>query len=185
MMALRTADKGFASAQQILETNYTMALEIGTKAPEFSLATKTADGPEKIRLSDNFGSRNTVLLFFPLAFSSICTEEMCDVSSGLGEYSDLNAAVYGISGDSPHALEAWAREKNITVTLLGDYDHKVTEAYGVAYDSFIPEMGLVGVAKRSAFVIDKTGVIQYAESSDNPKQLPDFEAIKAKLAELQ
>ncbi len=162
-----------------------MALETGTKAPDFSLGTKTADGPKKIRLSDNFGSKNTVLLFFPWAFSSVCTQEMCDFSNGLAEYSGLNAEVYGISGDSPYALEAWAKANNITVTLLSDYDHKVTKAYDVAYESFFPPVGIAGVPKRSAFVIDKNGVIQYAESSDNPKQIPSFEAINAKLAELQ
>ena len=162
-----------------------MALETGTIAPDFSLGTKNAEGPKKIRLSDNFGRKNTVLLFFPLAFSSVCTQEMCDLSNGLAEFSGLNAEVYGISGDSPYSLEAWAKANNITVTLLSDYDHKVTEAYDVAFDSFIPQIGLVGVPKRSAYVIDKSGVIQYAESSDNPKQLPSFEAIKAKLSTLQ
>jgi peroxiredoxin len=164
-----------------------MALETGTKAPDFSLATKTADGPKQIRLSDNVGSRNTVLLFFPMAYTSVCTQEMCDTSKGLAEYSGLNAEVYGISGDNPFAQEAWAKANDISVTLLSDYEHKVAEAYDVAYDSFLPQVGLgmAGVAKRSAFVIDKEGIIQYAESSDNPKELPSFEAIRAKLAELQ
>ena len=163
-----------------------MALQVGDKAPDFSLATKTADGPKQVKLSDNFGSKNTLLLFFPMAYTSVCTTEFCDVSQGLSAYTDLNAEVYGIAGDNPFALEAWAQKEGISVTLLSDYEHDVTKAYGVAYDSFLPQIGLGmgGVSKRSAFIVDKEGVIQYAESSDDAKQLPDFDAIKAKLAEL-
>ena len=80
-----------------------MPLAVGTKAPDFTLSTKTADGPKQIKLSDNFGKRNTLLLFFPMAFTGTCTTEMCDVSSGLSAYSNMNAAVYGISGDNPFA----------------------------------------------------------------------------------
>jgi peroxiredoxin len=164
-----------------------MSLAVGTKAPDFTLPTKTAEGPKQIKLSDNFGKKNTVLLFFPMAFTGVCTTEMCDVSQGLNAYRDLNAELYGISGDNPFAQEAWAQKEKIGVTLLSDYEHKVAREYGVAYDSFLPQMnlGMAGVAKRSAFVIDKNGVIQYAESSDDAKQLPDFDKIKAKLAELK
>lgn len=163
-----------------------MALKVGTQAPDFTLSTKTADGPKHVTLSANYGKRHTVLLFFPMAFTGVCTQEFCDVSQGLSQYSDLNAEVYGISGDNPFAQEAWAQKEGIKVTLLSDYDHKVAQAYDVAYDSFLPQLqlGMSGVPKRSAFIVDKNGVIQYAESSDDPKQLPNFEAIKAKLAEL-
>ena len=163
-----------------------MALSIGTKAPDFALSCKTSDDIHVVKLSDNFGTRNTLLLFFPMAFTSVCTTELCSVSEGLAEYEGVNAQVYGISGDSPFALEAWSHEKNIKVPLLSDYDHTVARAYGVAYDSFAPQRNLPmgGVAKRSAFIVDRNGVIQYAESSDDPKQLPNFEAIKAKLKEL-
>lgn len=163
-----------------------MALSIGTKAPDFALSCKTSEGINLIKLSDNFGKKNTLLLFFPMAFTGVCTAEMCDTSDELGTYEDVNAQVYGISGDSPFSLEAWSRDKNIKVPLLSDYDHTVTRAYGVAYDSFAPQRNLPmgGVAKRSAFIVDRNGVIQYAESSEDSKQLPDFEAIKAKLKEL-
>ena len=164
-----------------------MPLAVGTKAPDFTLSTKTADGPKQIKLSDNFGKRNTLLLFFPMAFTGTCTTEMCDVSSGLSAYSNLNAAVYGISGDNPFAQEAWAQKEKITVPLLSDYEHKVAKAYDVFKGA--PENwwrpGMSGVAKRAAFVIDKNGVIQYAESNDDAKQLPNFDKIKAKLAELK
>ena len=164
-----------------------MPLEVGTKAADFTLSTKTSDGPKQIKLSDNFGKKNTLLLFFPMAFTGTCTTEMCDVSNGLSAYSNMNAAVYGISGDNPFAQEAWAQKEKITVPLLSDYEHKIAKAYGVMYDSFLPQLnlGMAGVAKRSAFIIDKNGVIQYAESNDDAERLPNFDKIKAKLAELK
>jgi peroxiredoxin len=164
-----------------------MSLAVGTKAPDFALSTKTADGPKQIKLSDNLGKKNTLLLFFPMAFTGTCTTEMCEVSGGLSAYSGMNAAVYGISGDNPFAQEAWAQKEKITVPLLSDYEHKVAKAYDVMYDSFLPQLnlGMAGVPKRSAFVIDKDGVIQYVESNDDAKQLPNFDKIKAKLAELK
>ena len=164
-----------------------MALVTGTKAPDFTLPTKTADGPKQIKLSDNFGKKNTLLLFFPMAFTGTCTTEMCSMSAELPSYSEMNAAVYGISGDNPFAQEAWAQKEKISVTLLSDYEHKVAKAYDVAYDSFLPQMnlGMGGVPKRSAFIIDKHGVIQYAESNDDARALPNFEKIKAKLAEMK
>jgi peroxiredoxin len=164
-----------------------MSLAVGTKAPDFALSTKTADGPKQIKLSDNLGKKNTLLLFFPMAFTGTCTTEMCEVSGGLSAYSGMNAAVYGISGDNPFAQEAWAQKEKITVPLLSDYEHKVAKAYDVMYDSFLPQLnlGMAGVPKRSAFVIDKNGVIQYVESNDDAKQLPNFDKIKAKLAGLK
>ena len=164
-----------------------MPLAVGTKAPDFTLSTKTADGPKQLKLSDNFGRKNTLLLFFPMAFTGTCTTEMCEITSGLNGYTNLNAQVYGISGDNPFAQEAWAQKEKIGVTLLSDYEHKVAKEYEVAYDSFLPQLnlGMSGVPKRSAFIIDKSGLIQYAESNDDAKQLPNFDKIKAKLAELK
>jgi peroxiredoxin len=164
-----------------------MALAVGTKAPDFSLPTKTDDGPKQIKLSDNFGKTNTLLLFFPMAFTGTCTTEMCNLSPDLPSYSGLNAEVYGISGDNPFAQEAWAKKENISVTLLSDYEHTVAKDYDVMYDSFLPQinLGMSGVPKRSAFIVDRNGVIQYAESNDDAKALPDFDKIKAKLAELK
>jgi peroxiredoxin len=164
-----------------------MPLAVGTKAPDFTLSTKTADGPRQIKLSDNFGKKNTLLLFFPMAFTGTCTAEMCSLTKELPNYSDMNTVVYGISGDNPFAQEAWAQKEKIEVTLLSDYEHKVAKDYGVVYDSFLPQLnlGMGGVPKRSAFIVDKNGVIQYAESNDDAKQLPNFDKIKAKLAELK
>ena len=164
-----------------------MALAVGTKAPDFTLSTKTADGPKQIKLSDNFGKKNTLLLFFPMAFTGTCTTEMCDTTRELPNYSGLNTVVYGISGDNPFAQEAWAQKEKISVTLLSDYEHKVAKHYGVVYDSFLPErnLGMGGVPKRAAFVIDKNGVIQHAEVREDARELPDFDKIKARLEQLK
>ena len=163
-----------------------MALAVGTKAPDFSLPTKTADGPKQLKLSDNFGKTNTLLLFFPMAFTGTCTTEMCSLTPELPNYSGMNTVIYGISGDNPFAQEAWAKKENITVPLLSDYEHKIAKQYDVMYDSFLPpNLGMGGVAKRSAFIVDRNGVIQYAESKDDARELPDFDKIKAKLAEMK
>ncbi|MCG3149380.1 MAG: Alkyl hydroperoxide reductase E [Verrucomicrobiae bacterium] len=164
-----------------------MALKVGDKAPDFTLPSKQADGIKLIKLSDNFGKQNTLILFVPMAFTGVCTKEFCEVSAGLGQYTSLNAAVLGISGDNPFAQEQWAQKEKITLPLLSDYDHKVTSAYGCAYDSFLPAKNLTmgGVPKRSAFVVDKTGVIRYAQVNESPGDLPNFDAIKACLAQLK
>ena len=164
-----------------------MALKVGDKAPDFELSTKTAEGPKKVKLSSNFGQKNTVLLFVPMAFTGVCTKELCAVSQGLNAYTTLNADVWGISGDNPFTQAAWAEKEHITIPLLADYEHKVASAYGAAYASFLPEknLGMAGVPKRSAFVVDKQGTIRYAEVNDNPGQLPNFEALQAVLATLK
>jgi peroxiredoxin len=155
-----------------------MALARGTKAPAFSLKTKTADGLKDVALADTAGKKQTVLLFFPLAFTSVCTAEMCSVSQGLDAYQGLNAAVYAISVDSPFAQEAWAKANGITIPVLSDFNKDVAKAYDVLYPDLL---GFKGVAKRSAFVIGQDGVIKYSSSSDDPKVLPDFAAIQAAL----
>ena len=155
-----------------------MALPSNSSAPDFTLKTKNAEGLHDVRLSDNYGKQKTVLLFFPLAFTSVCMEEMCSVSSGIQDYADLNAAVYGISVDSPFTLEKMAEVDALKFPLLSDFNKEVAAAYDVLY---LDLLGFKGVAKRSAFVVDENGTIIYAESSDDPKQLPDFDAIKAAL----
>ena len=164
-----------------------MPLSVGTKAPDFILPTKAMNGPKKITLSENFGKRNTVLAFFPMAFTSTCTTEMCGVSSDLAAYAEMNATVYGISGDNPFAQEAWARKEGIAVTLLSDYEHQVAQMYDAVYDSFLPQIGLGigGVPKRATYVIDRAGVIQYVDCNEDARVVPDFNKVKAKLAELK
>lgn len=163
-----------------------MTIKIGDQAPDFTLVTKTADGPQLFKLSEQIGKSNIVLLFAPMAFTSVCTTEFCDISAGINDFETLDAKVVGISGDNPFAQAAWAEKEGITIPLLSDYEHAVAKAYGVAYDQFLPEANLImgGVAKRSAFVIDKNGVVQYAEVKEHPKDLPDFEAVKAALKAL-
>jgi peroxiredoxin len=159
-----------------------MPLKTGTSAPDFTLKSKTSNGLEEVKLSDNFGMCNTVLLFFPLAFTGVCTAEMCDVSGGIAAYESLNAAVYAISVDSPFAQEAWATKEKITVKLLSDLNKTVTKAYDVVF----PNLAGVGdTSARAAVVIDKSGNIAYIEQTPTPKDLPNFEAVKATLAKLK
>jgi peroxiredoxin len=159
-----------------------MPLKIGTSAPDFTLKTKTAQGLEDVKLSDNFGKSATVLLFFPLAFTGVCTQEMCDVSGGISAYESLNAAVYGISIDSPFALEAWAKQEKITIKLLSDLNKTVIKSYDVVFPGIA---GIGDAAARAAIVIDRNGMIVHAEQTPTPKDLPNFDAVKAVLAKLK
>jgi len=159
-----------------------MPLKTGTSAPDFTLKTKTPNGLEDVKLSSNFGSKNTVLLFFPLAFTGVCTQEFCDVSGGITAYETLNAAVYGISVDSPFAQAAWAEKEKISITLLSDLNKTVTKAFDVLF----PNLAGVGdTAARAAVVIDKKGTIVHIEQTATPKDLPDFKAVKAALEKLK
>src|ERR1043165_6709506 len=149
-----------------------MALAVGTKAPDFTLKSKTATGLVDVKPSNNFGKKNTVLLFFPLAYTSVCTAEMCDVSNGLSSFA--GADVIAISVDSPFSQEAWAKTNNIQATLVSDLNKQVIKAYDVVF----PMLAGVGdTAARAAFVIDKNGVVQYAEQTATPKDLPNFAAV--------
>ena len=159
-----------------------MAIPIGSKAPDFTLKSKQASGLVDVKLSDRFGRNHTVLLFFPLAFTGVCTKEMCDVTAGLNAYAGLNADVIGISVDSPFAQEAWAQKEKIGLTLVSDLNKKTADAYGV----LLPDLlGLGSVSARAAFVIDKAGMIRYSEQTPTPKELPNFMAIKEILANLK
>ena len=159
-----------------------MAIPVGSKAPDFSLKSKQASGLVDVKLSNNFGRKNTLLLFYPLAFTSVCTQEMCDISAGLNAYSSLNAEVVGISVDSPFAQEAWAQKEKIGITLASDLNKKTAEAYGTLLADLL---GLGSVSARAAIVIDKQGVVQYSEQTPSPKELPNFKAIKETLAKLK
>lgn len=152
-----------------------MAIEVGSKAPDFSLKTKTAEGLKEVKLSDNFDKKQTVLLFFPMAFTSVCTKEMCTATEDYEAFTNLDAAVYGISSDSPFALDAWAKASHMSITLLGDMDSKVIKLYDVlASDRF----GFPGIAMRSAFVINKNGVVTYKWVGSELSDFPDFDSIK-------
>lgn len=158
-----------------------MALSVGSQAPDFTLKTMTAEGLQDVSLSSGSGKRNTVLLFFPAAFTGVCTQEMCDASSGLGGWQQLDADVYGISGDTPFALNAWAQKSGISITLLSDYQKETIKAY----DVLLPDLaGLGPASKRAAFVIDKQGVIRHAEVTPTPLEVPSFTAIEEALKSL-
>lgn len=146
------------------------------------MKSKTATGLVEVSLSANLGQKNTVVLFFPLAFTGVCTSEMCEISAGMSQYASLNAEVIGISVDSPFAQEAWAQKEKITITLASDLNKETAKAYEVLLPDLI---GLGSVSARAAFVIDKQGVVQYAEQTATPKDLPDFKAVKETLAKLK
>lgn len=156
-----------------------MPIAVGSKAPDFTLKTSSKDGLKDVKLSDNFGKKKTLLLFFPLAFTGVCTQEMCSVSGGLSEYAGLNAEVYGVSVDSPFSQAAWAKENKITVPLLSDLNKSVAAAYGVIFHGLA---GIGDTAARAAFVIGTDGIVTYAEQTPTPKDLPNFAAIKAAIA---
>jgi peroxiredoxin len=156
-----------------------MPIAVGSKAPDFTLKTKAADGLKDIKLSDNFGKKQTVLLFFPAAFTSVCTTEMCDQTNGLAEYEKLGAQVYAISVDNAFSQEAWAKANKITLPILSDLNKTVTKAYDVVFPNLA---GIGDTSARAAFVIGQDGVVKYAEQTPTPKDLPNFGAVKAALA---
>jgi peroxiredoxin len=159
-----------------------MAISVGSKAPDFTLKSKQASGLVDVTLSKNFGNKNTVVLFFPLAFTSVCTKEMCDLTAGLNAYSGMGAEVIGVSVDSPFAQEAWAQKEKIGITLASDLNKETIKKYDVVF----PMLAGVGdTAARAAFVIDKNGVVQYSEQTPTPKDLPNFDAIKNTLGKLK
>lgn len=151
-----------------------MSLSKGSKAPEFTLKHKHANGLDDVSLKDALKHGKVVLLFFPLAFTSVCQDELCSVSGGLDAYK--GATVFGISVDSPFTQEAFAKHAGITVKLLSDFNKEVAAAYGVLYQELL---GFKGVAKRSAFVINQDGTIAYAWSSEDPHNLPPFDEVQA------
>ena len=156
-----------------------MPIAVGSKAPDFTLKSKSTGDLKDVTLSANFGQKQTVLLFFPLAFTGVCTQEMCDISSGLSAYAGLGADVIAISVDSPFAQEAWAKANKITVTLASDLNKTVTKAYDVLF----PMLAGVGdTSARAAFVIGQDGIVKYAEQTATPKDLPNFAAVQAALA---
>jgi peroxiredoxin len=147
-------------------------LKIGDKAPNFELP---IDMDLMWKLSDKVGKQNIVLLFFPFAYSSVCHQEMCSFRDGFREFKGLDALVVAISVDSPFVLNKWREELQLPFSLLSDFNKTVAPAYGAFHEKLGP---LSGIAKRSAFVIDKKGIIRYAWVSDDPHNLPDVMAIK-------
>lgn len=155
-----------------------MALQKGDQAPTFTL--RNSDTKE-VSLED-YAGKNVVLLFFPLAFTSVCTAELCSMRDDIATYSELDAEVLGISVDSLFTLQKFKESEKLNFQLLSDFNKEVSQSYDAYYDDFVLDMK--GVSKRSAFVIDGNGVIQYAEVLDNAGELPNFAAVKETLAGL-
>lgn len=155
-----------------------MALKKGDKAPAFKLP----DSDKKEVSLDNFKGKNLVILFFPLAFTSVCTTELCNMRDNIADYAVVNADVVAISVDSPFTLDKYKKSENLPFRLLSDFNKEASAAYGSLYENFT--LGMKGVSKRSAFVIDKEGTIQYAEVLESAGDLPDFDAVKQTLASL-
>ena len=159
-----------------------MPIPVGSKAPDFNLKSKQASGLVDVKLSNNFGKKNTVVLFFPAAFTGVCTQEMCDITAGLNSYSGLNADVIAISVDTPFSQEAWAKQEKINLTLASDLNKEIIKKYDVVF----PMLAGVGdTAARAAFVIDKSGTVQYSEQTPTPKDLPNFAKVKETLSKLK
>jgi len=155
-----------------------MPLQIGDRAPDFTLPARPK---ETVSLRDLIGSQPVVLLFFPLAYSSVCTAEICGVAEDYSAYRDLGANVVGISVDSPFVTQKFAEDCKAPFPILSDFNKEVIERYGVLREELA---GLRGVSNRAAFVVDRDGVIAYAWMSENPADMPPFDEIKAALRKL-
>jgi glutaredoxin-dependent peroxiredoxin len=153
-----------------------MALQPGQKAPDFTLF---SSDKKPVSLTDYTG-KNLVMLFFPMAFTSVCTAELCEMRDNIATYSNLNAEVVGVSVDSPFTLAKFKEEQALPFPLLSDFNKEVSTEYGSLYETFA--MGMKGVSKRSAFVIDGEGVIQYAEVLENAGEVPNFTGIQEALS---
>lgn len=152
-----------------------MKLSIGDKAPEFTLR---ASDKSEVSLSD-FSGKNVVILFFPLAFTGVCTKELCDIRDNLNVYTSLNAEVLAISVDSLFSLEQFKSAQGYNFPLLSDFNKDVSRAYGSLYEDFV--LGMKGVSKRSAFVVGPNGNIKYAEVLEDAGQVPNFDKVKEAL----
>jgi len=152
-----------------------MSVEKGQTAPNFKLFNQDK---KEIELAQ-FKGQNVVILFFPFAFSGTCTKELCSVRDNITTYNDLNAVVLGISNDSVFTQAAYKKDQNLNFDLLSDFNKEVSAAYGSLYADFV--FGTKGVSKRSAFVVDKNGIVRYAEVLENAGEIPNFENINAAL----
>ena len=149
-------------------------LKPGDKAPDFTLYDSTK---KPVTLSDYTG-RKVLLLFFPLAFTSVCTRELCGIRDNISVYNNADADIFGISVDSPQVLSKFKADQQLNFVLLSDFNKEASAAYGVLYERF---GWMKGVSKRAAFVIDTSGIIQYAEVLENAEDIPDFATIEATL----
>lgn len=160
------------------QSSITLMLKPGDKAPDFALR---ASDKSLVKLSEQRG-KNIVLLFFPFAFTGVCTKELCFMRDSLADYERLDAQILAVSVDSPYTLAKWKDEQKFNFPMLSDFNKTASKKYDALYKEF--GLGLKGVSKRSAFVIDKEGVVRYAEVLENAGELPNFEAVKKTLQSL-
>jgi peroxiredoxin len=162
-----------------------MPIDVGTQVKDFTVLKATGDKVEAFKLSDNLGKENLVLAFFPLAFTGVCTAEMCTFRDSIAQFGDLKAQVYGVSVDSPFTQNHFIKHEKLNFPLLSDFNRELVAQFGVKREQTIgPAPGLLGVANRSVFVLDKTGKVAWKWFSENPKDLPPFDEVKAALAKL-
>jgi peroxiredoxin len=155
-----------------------MKIQIGDAAPDFSLY----DSDKKEITLSEFRGHNVLLLFYPVAFTSTCTKELCSTRDNISFYNNTNARVLAISVDTVYSLAKYKTEQNLNFPLLSDFNKEVSIAYGCLYERF--SYNMKGVSKRSAFVIDKEGIVRYAEILENASDIPDFEEIEKTLSKL-
>jgi len=159
-----------------------MSVTVGQKAPDFTVPSSDGEKVEPFQLSKNLGQGNMVLAFFPLAFTPVCTSEMCQFRDSLSQLNSVKAQVYGISVDSPYALNAFIKAHNLKFKLLSDFNKEVSRTYGVLHE----KLGtFVGVSKRSIFVLDPSGVIRYRWVTEDPKVMPNFAEIQQVLEKVR
>lgn len=155
-----------------------MSVTTGDKAPVFSLY----NTDKELVALESFHGKNVVLVFFPMAFTKVCTAELCSMRDNMSVYERLNSEILGISVDSLFTLGKFKAEQNLNFPLLSDFNKEISRAYGALYEEFV--FGMKGVSKRAAFVIDKEGAIRYAEVLESAGDLPNFEAIQETLSKL-
>jgi len=155
-----------------------MKIEVGQLAPTFTLY----DSEKKLVALSDLKGENVLLLFFPLAFTSTCTKELCSVRDNISFYNNAHAKVIGISVDSLHTLAKYKEEQKLNFTLLSDFNKEVSAAYGSIYEVF--GYNMKGVSKRSVFIIDKKGIIRYTQVLENASEIPNFDAIRQTLTDI-
>jgi peroxiredoxin len=159
-----------------------MSVTVGQQAPDFTIPSSDGEKVEPFQLSKNLGHENIVLAFFPLAFTSVCTNEMCQFRDSMRQLNSAKAHIYGISVDSPYALNAFIKAQHLTFKLLSDFNKEVSRMYGVLHE----KLGtLMGVSKRSIFLLDQQGVVRYRWVTEDPKVMPNFTEIQQELEKLQ
>ncbi len=159
-----------------------MALNVGQRAPDFTLPACDGERVEPFQLSQHLGRGPMVLAFFPLAFTPVCTNEMCHFRDSMSSFNDLKTQVYGISVDSPYALNAFIEAHNLSFKLLSDFNKQVSAQYGVLHERL---GNLNGVSKRSVFILDNDGIVRYRWVSEDPRVMPSFPEIQQALQKLQ